>query len=103
MALVAVAALASALPRGALHRATPVESRLSMSEAETVRAVAAAVAAAARELAGADRINAALPAQLLIDERNVSLRDANRALLNDPIVLPCMIAERLLDLPPPQG
>ena len=101
VALVAIAALMSSAPRLAMARVAPVEARSSVIAAPSVRAVAAAVAAAARELVGGERINAALPvprfaealaapAGRLIDRSNP-----------DQIIHCRMVSERLIDLPPP--
>jgi hypothetical protein len=101
VALVAISAMMSALPRATIHRAVPIESRAATTEAKTVRAVAAAVAAAARELAGAERIHAAIPTTLLSDARLLPPGEVGSLAIANPIVPSRMIGERLLDMPPP--
>lgn len=100
VALVALAALMTSLP-GANVRAAMLESRVAPAEAPSVRAVAAAVAAAARELVGGERITAAMQANHFSD----SIAAANPIQSNGSeaadIPLSRPIAERLIDLPPP--
>src|SRR5688572_11291028 len=62
IALVAVAAAMSSLP-GPNVSASLLETRGGNVETRSIREVAAAVAAAARELVGADTITVALPAE----------------------------------------
>jgi hypothetical protein len=98
IALVAVAAMTTGVANA---RLIPTEARSTLSESQAVRAVAAAVAQAARELAGTERIVAAIPEQftltVLQDEVETVSPTAERL---DPVVAP-LVGERLLDLPPP--
>lgn len=106
IALVAVAALMTSLP-GVCHvRYTAVETRTALTEGQTARELAAAVAAAARELVGgAERIvpqASALPVNLDLDASPALT--ATRVHF-DPFELQMVrsrvMAERLIDLPPP--
>ena len=99
IALVAVAAVMSSLPGGHV-RAVALEARGTV-ESRSVREVAAAVAAAARDLVGAEKITAALPVEPL----QVALATPHDVLLRGgqtirPISLRA-IDEHLIDLPPP--
>jgi hypothetical protein len=97
VALVAIAAMAAG-PGG---RTIATEARIAQGEAQTVRQVAAAVVAAARELVGKERVVAALPmpAALFTQVRSSTLAAIQPQ--RDPIAR-VPLAERLLDLPPPQ-
>jgi hypothetical protein len=101
VALVAIAATISTVQSAVHFRGSPTEARAAAVEAPTVRAVAAAVAAAARELVGGEQVHAALPHRL-ISLGAPDQADPDAPLHHDePIVRSRMIAERLLDLPPP--
>src|SRR5262245_340052 len=101
VALVAIAATMTTLQSAVHWRGSPVETRAAAVEAPSVRAVAAAVAAAARELVGGEQIHAALPNRL-ITLGAPDQADPHAPLHHDdPIVRSRMIAERLLDMPPP--
>lgn len=100
IALVAVAAAMSSLP-GANLRASILETRGANVETPSVRQVAAAVAAAARELVGVQKITAALPthdftlALASITEGTPCGGEATKPILSRAI------EEHLIDLPPP--
>ena len=98
VALVAVAAMTTGVANA---RLIPTETRSPLSESQAVRAVAAAVAQVARELAGTERIVAAMPEQFTLVATQVDGGTAiHVAERSDPIVAP-LVGERLLDLPPP--
>jgi hypothetical protein len=98
VALVAVAAMTTGVANA---RLIPAETRSTLGESQAVRAVAAAVAQAARELAGTERIVAAMPEQFTLaassSNDNAVVAAADRV---DPVVAH-FVGERLLDLPPP--
>ncbi|MHC4415008.1 MAG: hypothetical protein ACYS0G_06980 [Planctomycetota bacterium] len=95
VALVAMAATVSIAPA---PRALELER---LSESPVVRAVAAAVAAAARDLVGSERCTTTLA----LLEPSARCDDASAsgpvASLNDSCPPPTLLGERLLDLPPP--
>jgi len=98
VALVAVAAMTSGVANA---RMIPVETRSTLSESQAVRAVAAAVAQVARELAGAERLVATMPESMVLADAYSSERaEVVSSDLPDPIVM-MRVGERLLDLPPP--
>ena len=101
IALVAIAAAMNSLP-GTSVRAAMVETRGIPVEAASVRAVAAAVAAAARELVGTERITAALHVDRFADDAHASKSGVGFAGVESWTLLRSRpIAERLIDLPPP--
>jgi hypothetical protein len=101
IALVAVAAMMSSVPGSGLARLSSAESRASLNEAQTVRAVAAAVVAAARELTATHPT----PAAATLSQMAALLQVPGQALGlppdDDRLARPHDVAERLLDLPPP--
>lgn len=105
IALVAVAALMTSLPGVSHARYSALESRTALTEGQSARELAAAVAAAARELVGAERIvPQALAVSISLELCDAPDCTATRAHF-DPfklqIVRSRVIAERLIDLPPP--
>lgn len=102
IALVAVAAITGGSGAVVQSCFAPSEARTALGESQALRAVAAAVAKAARELAGAERIVATLPEDLalVIACVDVSLPCVSDS---DGVWLPPQtVGERLLDLPPPR-
>jgi hypothetical protein len=100
VALVAVAALVA----GPVARGVPMEGRTAPRETTTsVRAVAAAVVAAARELVGKDRLTIDISARhALAGSMMMAPPVALVSQSDDQPILPLRtIGERLLDLPPP--
>jgi hypothetical protein len=99
-AVLVLAALAATMPSPENRPAARVESRPAMSEAQAVRLIAAAVAAVARDLAGTERHVAALASGAI--EFAASIPAVIDAVIvdSDPAP-PWVLAERLLDLPPP--
>jgi hypothetical protein len=100
VALVAIAAMVTSA-----SAATPVvrtEARQSMTEGAAVRAAVAAVAAAARELVGGDRLVQDLPSAWSLElgarDDGIDVRGADESAAPRLTTL----AERLLDLPPPR-
>lgn len=107
IALVAVAALMTSVPGvGGMHsRIASVEARSALTEGQSARQLAAAVAAAARELVGAERIvPQAFAVSIRLQPCDAPDSTATRAHF-DPfelqIVRSRVMAERLIDLPPP--
>lgn len=98
VALMAIAATVTAAPTA---RPAVVESRSSLAETNAVRAVAAAMAAVARELAGGERVVAAMPVSLLIAPLSTPAIPQVLSLRDRAVPLPGVLDERLLDLPPP--
>ena len=101
-ALLALAALATAASTGPLPGNSDINGRTATSESQVVRAVAAAVAAVARDLLASDQHTASA-----IDEpfaRSI-VGNATMAMVVVPQdarnVKPEVLDERLLDLPPP--
>lgn len=102
IALVALAAAITSIQSVAHGRIGPADVRTAASEAPTVRAVAAAVAAAARELVGGgERVDVALPPTLLAQSLAPSVSAAEPPQIRVRLQRSAMIPERLLDLPPP--
>lgn len=101
VALVAIAALMSSAPRLAMARVNPVEARSSVIAAPSVRAVAAAVAAAARDLVGGERINSALPVPRFAEALALPVGQFIDRSSTDEIIQCRLVGERLIDLPPP--
>ena len=101
IALVAVAATASALHASPTVRLMHHETPGRVGETQAIRAVAAAVADLARDLLGAEHA-AGLPAPVAsmpsVGETMLPERPAAREAPRPDRLLP---AERLLDLPPP--
>jgi hypothetical protein len=95
VALVAITALAA----NAGGRPLPIESRVAHNQ--SVRQVAQAVAAAARELVAKQRVVAAVAARprAVLAAHHAHLPLLGRVNENSPSPRP--MAERLLDLPPP--
>lgn len=100
IALVAVAAAMSSLP-GANVRASLLEARGGNVEAPSVRQVAAAVAAAARDLVGVEKITAALPAEAFASAHVAPLQLLFSASESAKPIQSRAIDEHLIDLPPP--
>jgi hypothetical protein len=101
VALVAVAALmTSATP---IVRATPSsDARQSISEGAAVRAVAAAVVAAARDLVGGgERLVHALPDEWMLAPIVVSSSAVDQCATSEAPAVLSVLPESLLDLPPP--
>jgi hypothetical protein len=99
VALIAVAAAVSSLSPATI-RSAMMETRGSNTESAAVRAVAAAVAAVARDLVGGERITAAIPVQALVLE--VSSGSIPAAIPSTPGgVRSRLLEERLIDMPPP--
>jgi hypothetical protein len=98
VALVAIAATMTAAPSA---HATIVETRSSLADTKTVRAVAAAMVAVARELAGKDRVDSSLPVIITLDS-GIAPSDVLIVHRDDRAHQPrAHLSERLLDLPPP--
>lgn len=104
LALLAVAMMvAGAGPAGGpASRIAAADFRPALTESQTVRALAAAVVAAARDLVGAERVHTAIPAS------GLAVVAAMAAPIGPPlrnrgcdIPGPLLLAERQLDLPPP--
>ena len=104
IALVAVAALMTSVP-GLHSRIAPVEVRSALTEGQSARELAAAVAAAARELVGAERLVPQIGAAPIGQIDRDSLTLAASFVHFDPatvqVIRSRVVAERLLDLPPP--
>jgi hypothetical protein len=104
IALVAVAALMTSVP-GWHSRMAPVETRSALTEGQSARELAAAVAAAARELVGAERIVPTIAVVAFNHGDIESLACATGWVHLDSgkthVIRSRTIAERLLDLPPP--
>lgn len=101
VALIAVAAIVGSMPcTGASIRVALLETRAGNSESDAVRAVAAAMTAAVRELAGDSRIAAAVPSELaiVIDDLSLAATSAQPAQWTDQTR---RMDVRLLDMPPP--
>lgn len=100
VALMAVATTCSAIgmPKSAHAQA---ECRALMMDNQSVRHVAAAVAAIARDLFGSDQVEAALSElpwteqYLPVIESRLAVASTDRTTLSPPLI------EQLLDLPPP--
>jgi hypothetical protein len=104
IALVTVAALlTSTAPAVAARLATTNrEARHTLSEGATVRAVAAAVVAAARDLVGgSDRLVDALPEQWMLESRACVQPALPPVLSAAATPQPMTLRESLLNLPPP--
>jgi hypothetical protein len=98
VALVAIAALLA----GPVAGVSTMESRVGTREAPSVRAVAAAVAAVARELVGKDRIDLDVPTRHSLASVMMAPPVTLISQVDDQPILPLRtIGERLLDLPPP--
>lgn len=102
VALVAMATTCSAaivaVPRS-VH--VSIESRALMIESQSVRHVAAAVAAIARDLLGKDKVEQTL-AELPWTDQYLPMIEARPATVEaEPIITGLPIIEQLLDLPPP--
>jgi hypothetical protein len=101
IALVTVAALQTSTVAARLAT-TNQEARHTLSEGATVRAVAAAVVAAARDLVGgSDRLVDALPEQWLLESRACVQPALPPVLSAAATPQPMTLRESLLDLPPP--
>jgi hypothetical protein len=100
IALVAVAAAMSSLP-GAHGRASLLETRGGNVEAPSVRQVAAAVAAAARDLVGAETITIAIPSEAFELAPAAPLQLLFGACESVRPIQSRAIDEHLIDLPPP--
>jgi hypothetical protein len=83
----------------------PVEVRSALTEGQSARELAAAVAAAARELVGAERLVPQIATAPIDQIDRDSLALATISVHFDPatahIIRSRVVAERLLDLPPP--
>ncbi|MCI0629255.1 MAG: hypothetical protein L0Y44_01200 [Phycisphaerales bacterium] len=106
LALLTVVAIMSSMHAASHARVgcVPTETRSTMSEAQTIRDVAQAVVAAARELVGADRILpncSAFSEHLAISPPADHISLAHLFSESDQISLCPISDERLLDLPPP--
>ena len=102
IALVTVAALLTSAAPAVTARVVSNEARHSVNEGAAVRAVAAAVVAAARDLVGGDRLIDALPEDWLCLAQFAAIesiiqREAEEAPPHQPT-----LRESLLDLPPPR-
>jgi hypothetical protein len=104
IALVAVAALMTSMP-GGHARIAPVEARTALTEGQSARELAAAVAAAARELVGAERLVPQASAVAFHLDFNALPRVSATHLHFDAFdvqfIRSRVIAERLIDMPPP--
>jgi len=99
-AVLVLAALAATVPALDHRPAARIEPRPLMSEATAMRVFAAAVAAVARDLAGAERQTAAtlVAAAEIAAAPALGLAERPRLAGRHPLEA---LAERLLDLPPP--
>ena len=100
-AIVALMAMAASVSAAPTARAAIVESRISLAETKAVRAVTAAMVAVARELAGQDRVDPALPAQFVFDSGDAPLGAPIHRMDDRAPQIVERLSERLLDLPPP--
>jgi hypothetical protein len=98
VALMAIAATVTAAPSA---RSAIVESRTSLADTNAVRAMAAAIAAVARELAGGERVVAALPVISMWSTLASPSGDQFLSRGDDDRPIPGRLEEHLLDLPPP--
>ncbi len=101
--LLALLAMTSMAPAAATPRAADMQSRSTVSESHMVRAMAAVVAAAARDLLVGDQHTTPIVAGpfLSLFEFDQSASQVCRARDVTVIVLSVTLGERLLDLPPP--
>ena len=101
--LLALLAMTSTVSAAAASRAADIQSRSTVSESQMVRAMAAVVAAAARDLLVGDQHATAIVAGpfLSLLECDQSTSQVRRARDGAVIVLSVTLGERLLDLPPP--
>ena len=100
-AMVAMVAIA-ALLAGPMTGGATIEARSASREAPSVRAVAAAVAAVARELVTKDRIDFDVPAcHSMASELLAPPVALTSQIEGQAIISLRAIGERLLDLPPP--
>lgn len=100
--LVALVAIAALLAGPIAVNGAVLESRTPAREAPSVRAVAAAVAAVARELVGKDRMDLDVATCHPLASVMLVPHDALALHMDDQPILPLRtIGERLLDLPPP--
>lgn len=101
LALLAMTSMASA---AATPRAADIQSRSTVSESHMVRAMAAVVAAAARDLLVGDQHTTPIIAGPLLSlfEFDQSTSPVRRARDVAVFVLSVTLGERLLDLPPPR-
>lgn len=98
MAMATTCSAAIAVPKVAN---APAESRALLMEGQSVRQVAAAVAAIARDIMGSDQVEPAL-AELPWTEQYLPVIESCRAVsATDRVALPTPLIEQLLDLPPP--
>lgn len=100
-AVLALVALATAVPTGSLRAVIASQARATQGQPSAVRLVAAAVAAAARELARVDHqgcVDAAMPVDLVVMIAPQCGRARPHAMV-DPGS--STLIEQLLDLPPP--
>ena len=103
--LLALLAMTSAASAAATPRAADMQSRSTVNESHMVRAMAAVVAAAARDLLVGDQRATPIVAGpfLSLFEFDQSTSQVRRARDVAAIVLSVTLGERLLDLPPPVG
>lgn len=101
VALLAVAAIVGSLPGGGSSiRVALLETRVGANETDAVRAVAAAMTAAARELVGGERMTAATPTVIAVVGDDLPAASVSRW---TPALLDRwrMLHVRLIDMPPP--
>ncbi len=101
--LLALLAMTSTAAAAATPRAADMQSRSTVSESHMVRAMAAVVAAAARDLLVGDQHATPIVAGpfLSLFAFHLSTSQVRRACDGAVIVLSVTLGERLLDLPPP--
>lgn len=101
--LLALLAMTSTASAAATSRAADMQSRSTVSESNMARAMAAVVAAAARDLLVGDQHATPIVAGpfLSLFEFDQSTSSVRRARDAAAIVLSVTLGERLLDLPPP--
>ncbi|MEE9213002.1 MAG: hypothetical protein V3U29_10140 [Phycisphaeraceae bacterium] len=102
--LLALLAMTSTASAAATPRAADMQSRSTVSESHMVRAMAAVVAAAARDLLVGDQHTTPIIAGPLLSlfEFDQSTSPVRRARDVAVFVLSVTLGERLLDLPPPR-
>lgn len=101
IALVTVAAVMGSLPGTVVSvRVALLDSRGCSTESETVRAVAAAVAAVARNLVGGEQLSAAMPAPSWV-EVDALFPAVTTTTTSFFVCRSRILDERLIDMPPP--
>ena len=99
--LIAVLAMLSCATTASSVHPVACDTRATLDESKAVRAMAAAVAAVARDLLGTDRSMAALPPMNPCDEPVIAPPNRHLTAWSHHLPPRTPLAERLLDLPPP--